>query len=248
MAKQNRQKVIDKRWDKKKAGGRVVRKDEAYVAPPVQALNPTQKLFLKELREKPVVIFSAPAGSGKSHLTMCEVTDWIKKDTGYNKLTLTRPTVGMGKSLGLLPGDLKEKYEPYLMPMIEVIKDRYGTGFYDTGIDNGVIELCALEHIRGRNFDQLVVIDEGQLLQPNEMYTLISRMADGGKLIILGDSTQRDHQGMDGITWLLNFVDRHDLSHIIGYIEGTSDDIERGDVCKAIVKAMEIDRKNIEGL
>lgn len=242
MAKRNKQKVIEERWMKKEKEGRKVREDEAYVREPVQARNAKQKEFLRLLNTKDIVVFSACAGSGKSMLTMSETTDWLKKGL-YDKLTICRPNVLMGKSMGMLPGTLRDKYEILLAPMVEVIKERYGKGFYETALDNGTIELLPLEYARGKNIDQIYVIDEAQLTTPEQMYTMVTRLADGGKLIILGDPTQKDQDGLDGITWLLNFVDRHNLHDYFGYVEADSEYIERGGVCKAMVQAMERDRK-----
>ena len=245
MAKRNNQTVIQKRWEKKMAKGKEV-KGDYELQPSVLARNDRQKEFLKNLNTKDVCVFNAPAGCGKTYLTMCETTDWLKK--GYfDKMVIARPNVVMGRTLGALKGDMFQKYEPLLMPMVEAIKDRYGPGFYESSIRNGTIELAPLEYIRGRNFNYITVIDEAQLTTPDEMYTILTRMADGGKLILLGDPTQKDQKGLDGITWLVEFLKRHDLTHIMGYVEATSDDIERGGVCKAVVKAKEWDRINEEG-
>ncbi len=245
MAKRNKEQVVNDRWAKKIENGKQV-KEDYEVQPPVQARNEKQKEFLKHLKEKDVCIFNAPAGCGKTFLTMCETTDWLKR--GYfDRMVIARPNVVMGRTLGALKGDMHQKYEPLLFPMVDVIKGRYGKGFYDSSIHNGTIELAPLEYIRGRNFDYITVIDEAQLTTPDEMYTILTRMADGGKLILLGDPTQKDQKGLDGITWILDFVKRHDLEYLVGYTEATSDDIERGGVCKAVVKAKEKDRENGEG-
>ena len=244
MTKRNQKKVVDSRWETKEAQGRVVREDErSYVKPPIQAKNDVQREFLNALNNKQVIVFSAPAGCGKSFLTMSTVTDWLKKGT-YNKLLISRPSIGMGKTLGLVPGDLRQKYELYLLPMIDVIKQRYGHGFYESSVGNGTIELAPLEYIRGRSIDELVVLDESQNCLPEEMYTMITRVAEGGKLIILGDPTQRDLKGEDGITWLKGFVERHKLYEHFAFIEASSDDIVRSGLCKDIVKAREWDVKH----
>ena len=89
--KRNHKKVVDSRWNKKEEQGRIVRDEEhSYVKPPVQAKNDVQREFLRALNTKQVSVFSAPAGCGKSFLTMSVVTDWLKKGT-YNKLLLSRP-------------------------------------------------------------------------------------------------------------------------------------------------------------
>lgn len=245
MAKRNKSKVVEERWMRKEQEGRRVREDEAYVREPVQARNDKQKEFLKLLNTKDIIVFSAVAGCGKSYVTMSEVTDWLKKGV-YDRLTIARPNVVMGRSLGSLKGDMRQKYEILLAPMVEVIKERYGAGFYESSISNGTIELLPLEYIRGKNFSHVTVIDEAQLVTPDEMYTIVTRLAEGGKLIILGDPNQKDQKGLDGITWLLNFVDRHNLHEHFGYVEADSDHIERGGLCKAVVKAKEYDIKHGE--
>jgi phosphate starvation-inducible PhoH-like protein len=246
VAKRNKQTVIQERWEKKMAKGRQVKESDNYVHEPVQARNEKQKEFLKQLNTKSVCVFNSPAGCGKSYLTMCEATDWLKK--GYfDKITISRPNVIMGRTLGALRGDLAAKFEPLVMPLLEVVKRRYGHGFYESCLHNGTIELAPLEYIRGRNFSEVVIIDEAQLTTPEEMYTILTRLEEGGKLILIGDPTQKDQKGMDGITWLMDFVKRHNMEDLVGYVEGSSDDIERGSFCKRVVKAMEKDREHGRG-
>lgn len=245
MAKQNRQKVIDKRWAKKEETGRVVKEaHKSEVKPPVQAKNEKQKEFLKVLNTKQVAVATAPAGFGKSYLVMSEVTDWLKK--GYiDKIIFCRPSVGMGTTLGLLPGDMRQKYEPFLLPLVDVVCERYGRGFYESCLANGTIEFQPLEYIRGRSFNCVVVLEEAQNTKPDEMYTVLTRVGEGGKLICIGDATQTDIRGENGIQWLEGFVQRHSLDSMVGVVKATSDDIVRSGLCKTIVKAKEKDRGEI---
>ena len=146
-----------------------------------------------------------------------------------------------------MPGSIHEKYEPYLLPLTEVIRKRYGSGFYESGIHNGTIELQALEYIRGRSLNNVVVLDEAQGLKPNEMYTVLTRIEEGGKLIILGDPTQSDIRGKNGLDWLDEFIsDNPELSEHIGVVKATSDEIVRGGLCKAVVKAKERANSNLK--
>ena len=238
--KRNQQKVVESRWEKKSAEGKVVR-DEArtYLKPPVQAKNLVQQQFLDALKNKSCIVFEAPAGVGKSYLTMSEVTDWLKRGV-YDKCFLTRPAIGMGNTVGLLKGGLREKYEPYLLPLIDVVTQRYGHGFYESSLNNGTLEFALLEYIRGRSINQVVVLEECQNVRPDEMYTMLTRIADGGKLICIGDRTQNDLKGQNGIEWLINFVrDNSELEEYVEVIRATSDDIVRGGLCKTVVKAKE---------
>jgi len=242
MGKRNKSDVVEKRRESKTVTGRIrkgkfLNKD--YIASPVVAKNEKQKDFLKALKHKQVILFDAPAGCGKSYLTATEVTDWLKKGE-YDKVILSRPSVGMGKTLGLLPGYLEEKFTPYLLPLITVIKDRYGSGFYESSLSNGVIEFAPLEYIRGRNIDSVLVLDEAQNTTPEEMFTILTRIEENGKLIILGDPNQNDLRGENGIQWLKLFVKNNpELLEYIQIVTATSDDIVRGGLCKKVVKAKE---------
>ena len=101
MSKRNRNEVLDKRREKKELIGKQVQHKDV-LKNPVQAQNQSQKQFLQALPVYDAVIFNAPAGCGKTYISMCECTDWLKKGL-FDKMVLTRPSVGMGKTLGLFP-------------------------------------------------------------------------------------------------------------------------------------------------
>lgn len=238
--KRNKDKVMEERQAKKEITGRVLsEKSENYVAAPVTAKNNVQKEFLQALKTHQVIVFKAPAGVGKSFLTMCEVTDWYKKGL-INKIMLSRPAVGMGNTIGLLKGGIAEKYTPLLLPLLDVVCSRYGVGFYENSLSKGSIEMVPLEYIRGRNIEDVAVVDEFQNCTPDEAYTMITRVAEGGKLILLGDPTQNDLRGENAMQWLPKFIAGNpELKEFVKVIEATSDDIVRGGLCKLMVKAKE---------
>lgn len=242
MAKRSQAQVVEDRWSKKADIGRVIKpkfQDENYLATPVTAKNDVQKLFLNALKEFDVVVFSAPAGVGKSYLTMSEVSDWLKKGL-YDKVTLTRAVIPMGRSLGMLPSTLQQKFEPYLMPLLEVLWKRYGKSYYENCLANGSIELLAPEYSRGRSVEGVMIIDEGQSLYPDELYTLLTRMETGSKLIVIGDPNQSDIRGLNAIDWLEGFVGNNpELTRHIKVIKADSNDIVRSGLCKAMVQARE---------
>lgn len=231
------------RVDKVNEGQRQIKEkflEQRQEVKPVQAKNDFQKKVLRALSTKQVVVISAPAGSGKSFLTMSEASDALMAGKA-DKLFLARPAVGMGNTLGFLKGDMREKYEPFLKPLIEVFVNRYGFGAYETGLKNGTIELIPFEYLRGRNLTGWTVVDEIQCLKADEIYSVLTRIAEGGKLVLLGDKTQSDLVGQDGMSWLHDFVDRHNLHDVVEFVEGTSDDIVRSGFVKSIVKAKEQD-------
>lgn len=242
MSKRNQASVRETRNAKKDEVGRVIKhkfQDENYLAPPVQAKTEVQKQFLAALKTHDVVAFVAPAGAGKSYMTMCEVSDWLKKGV-YDKVVLTRAVIPMGRSLGMLPSTLQQKFEPYLMPLLEVLWKRYGKSYYENCLALGSYELLAPEYARGRSISDVMIIDEAQSLHPDELYTMITRMEEGSKLILIGDPSQSDIRGKNAIDWLCEFVSRNPaLDEYIKVIKATSDDIVRGGLCKQMVKARE---------
>jgi len=233
--------IKNTRKNKQKSGKKRVIKDKFIEGPPpIQAKNQFQKEVLKAAHSDSaqVVVVIAPAGCGKSLLSMGTASDWYAKGQ-IDKIMITRPAVGMGKTLGLLKGDLKDKFTPYLAPLIEVYKDRYGSGKYENDVSQGAIEMAPLEYVRGRNIDGVCIIDEAQCTTPDELYTLITRVTENGKLFIIGDPRQSDIKGESGLEWIERFSEDNDLSDFIKVIKATSDDIVRGGLCKAVVKAQE---------
>lgn len=205
---------------------------------PIQAKNEFQKKVLKALKTKQIVVLIAPAGVGKSFLTMGQASDWLVNGD-IDKLIMARTAVGMGKTHGYLKGDLDQKYTPFLMPLIEVFISRHGQGKYDAAISAGNIEMVATEHLRGRNITGVAILDESQNTTPEEIFSIITRVTEDGRLFIIGDPTQTDIKSVNGLSWLESFVEKHSLEEYIEIIKATSDDIVRGGLCKAFVKAME---------
>lgn len=207
-------------------------------APPIVAKNEFQKDVLRAIKTKQIVVLQAPAGVGKSYLTMAQASDWLVNGD-IDKLIIARTAVGMGRTHGFIKGDLEQKYTPLLMPLIEVFTDRHGMGKYETALASGNLEMVATEHMRGRNIDGVAILDESQNTTPEEMFSIITRVTENGKLFIIGDATQTDIKGVNGLSWLESFVEKHGLQEHIEILKANSDNIVRGGLCKAFVKAME---------
>lgn len=205
---------------------------------PVFPKNEFQKRALEALKSKQVVVVLGSAGVGKSFLTMTHTSDAYFKGQ-IAKIYLSRPAVGMGNTLGLLPGGIREKYEPYLLPLIDVFTERYGKGKYEVALSSGDLELVPLEYLRGRNLKGIAIVDEAQNCTSQEMYSILTRVTENGQLIILGDITQSDINGENGLQWLKNFIDDNNLHDVATIIEGTSNNIVRGEFCKRVVMARE---------
>mgnify|MGYP002642000369 CR=1 FL=1 len=242
--KRNREKVQQRKEEKKSKQVRVpTEKFERLTLEPVKGVNAKQREFLKALKTHQVIVFNAPAGCGKSFLSMSEVSDWYKR-CDIESIVISRPAVGMGKSIGLLPGTLVEKMSVFIAPLIQVVTERYGVGFYENSLSKGIIEILPMEHMQGRNIEGVAIVDEVQGCTPDEIYTMITRIAEGGKLILLGDPTQTDIKGENAMQWLPKFVkDNPELAEHIAVVEATSDDIVRSGLCKLMVKAKERTKK-----
>lgn len=243
--KRNRQAVQQRREDRKAKRGRVVTQhavQEITLAKPVQPQNQFQSELIHSLDTFDVVMAEAPAGSGKTFVVMSKVADWLKSGK-IDKIILTRPSVGMGNTLGLLKGGMREKFEPYLLALVDVLTNRYGFGFYETCLSNKTIEFVPVEYVRGRSFEgAVVIIDESQNLTPKETYAIMTRLGEESKMVFLGDRTQNDLKGTTGLSWAIDFCDRHNLTNdFVAIVEGDSDDIVRSGFCKAVVKGMEVD-------
>lgn len=211
--------------------------EERHVEP-IQAKNDFQKKVLRAIKTKQIVVIKAPAGTGKTYLTMGQASDWLVNGD-IDKIMVTRPAVDMGQSIGFLKGGLDEKFDVYLAPLIEVFSMRHGKGKFDTALHAGNVEKVPLAFMRGRNIRSVGIVDEAQNLTPKEMFSLITRVTEEGKLFIIGDPVQTDLKQQSGLVWLYDFVQKHNLHDHIEIIEGTSEDIVRGGLCKAFVQAME---------
>lgn len=244
MRHSNRQERQTRR-EKKASRDRVVSpraRDEIQLAKKIVPKTEFQHELLAALVQKDAVFANGPAGTGKTFIVMSTVIDWLKSGE-IKKIILSRPTVGMGDSLGLLPGGIREKFEPYLSALVDVITKRYGQGYYETQLGNKNIEFVPLEYVRGRSFeDAVVIIDEFQNTDEDTAYTIMTRLGEGTKMVCLGDITQNDMKGREsGLDWAIDFIDRHELTHLAEFVECTSDSIVRSPFCKAVVKAREKD-------
>ncbi len=236
--------AVNTRAAKEEAGKpRVIKPkfEEERKLPPIQAKNEFQKKVLKALTTKQIVVLLAPAGVGKSYLTMATAADWYVRGD-IKKIIVSRPAVGMGKTLGLLKGSLEDKFNPYLAPLIEVFTERHGKGKYDIALNNGDLEMVPVEYMRGRNIRDVAIVDESQNLTKDEMFSIITRVTEEGRLFLIGDPVQTDMKEESGLVWLAKFVEKHSLQEYIEIIYATSDDIVRSSLTKAFVKAMEEDK------
>lgn len=193
-----------------------------------------QAMYIEALKESDQVVVLGPAGTGKTYVVSTfAASQYHTKD--IEKIVITRPHVAVGKDIGFLPGTLEEKCAPWALPVIDVLEKHLGKGVVETGLKNGNIETVPLALIRGRSFDNtLMIIDEAQNLTVEELKALVTRVGEGSKLVINGDTQQSDLKMGDGLSKLTHLIKKYTLP--IPVIEFTVKDIIRSDITAMWVK------------
>ena len=158
----------------------------------IRAKTIGQREYIRAIRHKDLVFGIGPAGTGKTYLAVVMATQALKNGH-VKRIILTRPAVEAGESLGFLPGDLKEKVDPYLRPLYDALHDIYGVEQTQRLIERGTIEIAPLAYMRGRTLDDaFVILDEAQNTTHPQMKMFLTRLGFGSKMVITGDKTQID--------------------------------------------------------
>lgn len=158
----------------------------------IRAKTIGQRNYIKAIRNKDLVFGIGPAGTGKTYLAVVMAVTALKNNA-VKRIILTRPAVEAGESLGFLPGDLKEKVDPYLRPLYDALHDVLGLEQTTRMIERGTIEIAPLAYMRGRTLDDaFVILDEAQNTTKAQMKMFLTRLGFGSKMVITGDKTQID--------------------------------------------------------
>ena len=151
-----------------------------------------QDEYIKLLNTKDLVFAIGSAGTGKTYLAVCYAVNELKNNK-YEKIILTRPAVEAGESLGFLPGDLKEKVDPYLRPLYDALYDMLGVTQTNNLIERGVIEIAPLAYMRGRTLENsFIILDEAQNATIDQLKMFLTRLGFNSKMVLTGDITQID--------------------------------------------------------
>ncbi len=158
----------------------------------IRAKTIGQRRYVHGIRANDLIFAIGPAGTGKTYLAVVLAVQALKNGH-VKKIILTRPAVEAGESLGFLPGDLKEKVDPYLRPLYDALHDVLGLEQTNRFIERGTIEVAPLAYMRGRTLDEaFVILDEAQNTTKAQMKMFLTRLGFGSKMIITGDKTQID--------------------------------------------------------
>ena len=202
----------------------------------IKAKTTNLKKLVKESEKKDMVFAIGPAGTGKTYTSVALAVKALK-EKNVKRIILTRPAVEAGESLGFLPGDLKEKLDPYLQPLYDALRDMIPHERLENFIEKKVIEVAALAFMRGRTLDDaFVILDEAQNTTHSQMKMFLTRMGMNAKFIITGDPSQIDlpknqQSGLQEAMKILQNVEE------IGFIHLNESDVVRHPIVKKIILA-----------
>ncbi len=208
----------------------------------IKAKTTNLKKLVKETEKKDMVFAIGPAGTGKTYTSVALAAKALRDKT-VKRIVLTRPAVEAGESLGFLPGDLKEKLDPYLQPLYDALRDMIPHEKLEGFIEKKVIEVAPLAFMRGRTLDDaFVILDEAQNTTHSQMKMFLTRMGMNAKFIITGDPSQVDlppkqQSGLKEAMRILNGVKE------IGFVHLTEEDVVRHPVVKKIILAYNEEEK-----
>ena len=205
---------------------------------PIKPKTLGQKAYVDAIRKNMIVFGLGPAGTGKTYLAMAMAITAFKKDE-VSRIILTRPAIEAGEKLGFLPGDLQSKVDPYLRPLYDALYQIMGAETFAKNMEKGLIEVAPLAYMRGRTLDNAyIILDEAQNTTPAQMKMFLTRIGFGSKVIVTGDSSQKDlprdaKSGLDVAQKVLKNIDD------IAFCKLTSKDVVRHPLVQKIVKAYE---------
>jgi len=212
---------------------------------PIRAKTPNQKKMVKAADTHDVVFAVGPAGTGKTYTAVALAVRALKNKQ-VKKIILTRPAVEAGESLGFLPGDLKEKIDPYLRPLYDALDDMIPADKLGYYMSTRIIEIAPLAYMRGRTLDNaFIILDEAQNATDLQLKMFLTRIGANAKAIITGDMTQVDlprnqRSGLITAVRILKNIDG------IAHIELDEEDVVRHKLVKAILRAYDKERKENE--
>lgn len=171
---------------------------------PLIPMNDKQRDYIQAIEQQSCVICIGVWGSSKTYIPSIIASDWLL-DKKIDKVIIARPAEGKGKSVGFLKGSKDEKMEPWCAPITNTMKDRMGVGNFEAMLANGKIEQLSLEHVKGRSWDNcLILVDEAEDLEPEVAKSLVGRQGVNSVTVITGDLRQQDLKRNSGLQYLLD--------------------------------------------
>jgi phosphate starvation-inducible PhoH-like protein len=205
------------------------------------ARTPAQSAYIKSLQSRELVFGTGPAGTGKTYLAVAYAAGCLERGE-VDRLILSRPAVEAGERLGFLPGDMKEKVDPYLRPLYDALYDVLAPERVERGLETKAIEIAPLAFMRGRTLSHsIIILDEAQNCTAMQMKMFLTRLGEGSKMIVTGDPTQIDLPAgqSSGLADALSILDGVEG---IGHVAFTRADVVRHPLVGRIIEAYETKR------
>ena len=205
---------------------------------PIAARTPNQQILVKTFSENDLTFALGPAGTGKTYVAIALAVRALKNKE-VRKIILSRPAVEAGEKLGFLPGDMKDKIDPYLQPLYDALEDMIPAAKLKEYMEGNVIQIAPLAFMRGRTLnDAVIILDEAQNTTTHQIKMFLTRLGMGAKMIITGDITQIDlpRTTVSGLVQALHVL--RDVPGI-GHVEFGKKDIVRHHLVQRIVEAYE---------
>ena len=203
----------------------------------LKAKTKNQEVYIRAIEDNDVTLCTGPAGTGKTAVSVGLACDYLL-DGRVEKIVVTRPVIESGRGLGFLPGTFEEKIHPYLIPVLEEMEYRLNSNRVQAYRDEGKIEVCPLEYMRGRNFHNcFMILDEAQNATFEQLKMFVTRIGWDSKAVINGDMDQTDlvHASQGGLD---TFLYRLDEISGVGIAELTDEDIIRNKIISKILNAL----------
>lgn len=212
----------------------------SFSGKPYKCKTYNQYRFVKAVKDNDLIFTIGPAGTGKTFIAVLLAINSLKKGD-VQKIIITRPAVEAGESLGYLPGDLKEKIDPYLMPIYDALDAILGQEQKDKYIEKGIIEVMPLAYMRGRTLDEaFVILDEAQNTTDKQMLMFLTRLGFNSKMIVNGDITQIDLNTFKNNSGLVAAVQKLKNINSIEIIEFNNDDVVRNPLVQKIIEKFNV--------
>lgn len=214
---------------------------------PIFARTPNQQLLVDSYSKNDLLFALGPAGSGKTYTAIALAVKALKNKE-VRKIILSRPAVEAGEKLGFLPGDMKDKIDPYLQPLYDALEDMIPAGKLKDYIENKTIQIAPLAFMRGRTLnDAIIILDEAQNTTTHQIKMFLTRLGMNAKMIVTGDITQIDlpPSQMSGLKHAMRILKGVEG---VGYVEFVKSDIVRHKLVQRIVEAYEKEDARIKRL
>ncbi len=211
----------------------------------IRPKTPGQKRYVDAIREHTLVFAIGPAGTGKTYLAVAMAVSALSNKE-ISRIILVKPVVEAGEKLGFLPGDLREKVDPYLRPLYDALFEMMGAEQFHNLMDRGIIEVAPLAYMRGRTLnDSFIILDEAQNTSPEQMKMFLTRLGFGSKAVVTGDVTQIDlpegkFSGLKTVAEILDNLDDIEFCYL------DSRDVVRHRLVQKIVNAYKLYEEKVK--